>query len=118
MAKKSYNIFLDNTIIGTTELEKGDAPMGCVLGQIKFNDTKFGFDFLKEYCLKNKIEFDSYEDEQIISTRDIPSLKVVDANNKEIKGLSCYIDGMNSDAFYINLEGIPYPFYEEEFSRP
>lgn len=89
--------------------------MGCVLGQIKLNDTKFGHDFFKEYCLKNKIEFDNYEDEKIISTRDIPNLKVVDVNNIVIKGLSCFIDGMDSDAFYINLEGIPYPFYEEEF---
>lgn len=30
MTTKRYDIFLDNKIIGTTELEKADTPMGVM----------------------------------------------------------------------------------------
>ena len=33
----------------------------------------------------------------------------------EIKGVGNQISGMDSDEFEISLEGVPYPFYEEEF---
>ncbi len=34
MKEKRYDILLDNKKIGTTELEKADAPMGVVFGII------------------------------------------------------------------------------------
>jgi hypothetical protein len=46
----------------------------------------------------------------------IPNLKVLDRNGKEIIGqLGCNVDGMDSDIFEITILGVPYPFYEEEF---
>ena len=38
MRSKIYNIELDGKLIGTTKLEKADAPMGVAFGQILFND--------------------------------------------------------------------------------
>jgi len=35
---KNYDILLDETKIGTTELEKADALMGIVFGKIKLYD--------------------------------------------------------------------------------
>ncbi len=117
MKNKIYRILLDENLIGTTELENADSPMGIVFGKINFAHCKIGFDFFKEYCEKNKIESDLYTDEKIISTRYIPNLKILDEENTEIKGMGNYVSGMDNDIFEIYIEGIPYPDYEEKFPK-
>lgn len=113
---KIYNIFLDNIKIGTTRFEKADAPMGVVFGLIDFIDSKMGYDFIKDYCIKKQIDLVSdYPEDKLISTRTIDGLKVVNNAGVEIKGLGNQIDGMDSEGFEISIEGIPYPFYGEEF---
>ena len=115
MKRKIYTIILEENIIGTTELEKADAPMGIVFGKINFINIASGFVFLKEYCENNKIEFEFYLEEKIISTKYIPSLKIIDEEKIEIIGIGNCINGMDNDIYEITIEGIPYPFYEEEF---
>ena len=116
MTEKRYEIFLEDKIIGTTELEKADAPMGVVFGQIEFTNTNFGYDFFKNYCLNNNIELaDDYPEDNLISTRTIENLKVVNENGIEIKGLGNQISGMDEEDFEITIEGVAYPFFEEEF---
>lgn len=111
-----YDIFLDDLIIGTTELEKADAPMGVVFGQIQFNNIISGYDFFKKYCLENNIELaDDYPEDKLISTRTIDNLKVINENGVEIKGLGNQISGMDGDEFEITIEGVAYPFFEDEF---
>ena len=112
---KIYNIFLDENKIGTTELEKADAPMGVAFGQIKFAEIISGYNFFKQYCLENKIEFTDYPEEKLIMTRVIPNLKVNDKEGTEIKGIGTDVSGMDSDTFDITIVGIAYPFYEKEF---
>ncbi|PSR56892.1 hypothetical protein AHMF7605_27035 [Adhaeribacter arboris] len=115
---KIYNIFLDNIKIGTTQFEKADAPMGIVFGLIDFIDSKFGYDFIKSYCLKNQIDIVAdYPENKLISTTSIKGLKVTNTNGVEIKGSGNQIDGMDSEGFEIIIEGISYPFYGEEFSN-
>ena len=113
--KKTYDIFLNEKQIGTTELEKADAPMGVAFGQIKFVDIIPGYEFFKQYCLENKIEFTDYPEEKLILTRVIPNLKVNDNEGIEIKGIGTDVSGMDSDTFNITIVGIAYPFYEKEF---
>ena len=116
MTIKLYNIFLDNNKIGTTELEKGDAPMGVVFGKITFINISSGYDFFKTYCVKNDIELvTDYPEDRLISTRTISALSVLSQEGIEIKGLGNQISGMDSDEFEISIEGISYPFYGEEF---
>ena len=43
-----YDIFLDDLKIGVTKLEKADAPMGVVFGNIYGDDNKLGYDFLRD----------------------------------------------------------------------
>jgi hypothetical protein len=75
-----YDIFLDDLIIGTTELEKADAPMGVVFGQIQFNNIISGYDFFKKYCLENNIELaDDYPEDKLISTRTIDNFNTPDS---------------------------------------
>jgi hypothetical protein len=116
MTKKRYNIFLDDKIIGTTELEKADAPMGVVFGNVTFDNIVSGYDFLKTYCLTNNIEIiTDYSDDKLIATTDISNLKVINPNGIEIKGQGTNINGMDSDVFEITILGVSYPFFEEEF---
>lgn len=116
MSIKRYEIFLDDKVIGTTELEKADAPMGVVFGNVAFDNIISGYDFLKTYCLTNNIEIiTDYPDDKLIATADIPNLKVVNPNGIEIKGQGANINGTDNDAFEITILGVPYPFYEEEF---
>jgi hypothetical protein len=113
---QSYKILLEGQEIGTTQLEKADAPMGVVFGNISFTKTNIGYDFIKEYCKSNGIELTSdYPEDKLISTRTIEQLTVKNDLGTEIKGIGNQISGMDSEGFEITLEGIPYPFYEEEF---
>jgi len=113
---KIYNIYLSELHIGSTELEKADAPMGVVIGELKFTDQKIGYDFLKEYCTKNQIELASdYPDDKMISTMTIPKLKVINDDKIEIKGVGNQITGMDNQEYEISIFGVPYPFYEVEF---
>lgn len=116
MTTKRYDIFLDEKVIGTTELEKADAPMGVVFGNIKLYDISSGYEFFKSYCMTNGIEIiNDYPKDKLIATSDIPTLKIITTDGVEIKGQGTSIDGMDSDVFEITILGIPYPFYEEEF---
>jgi len=111
-----YDIFLDNVKIGTTRLEKGDAPMGVVFGVIEPIDAEFGYDYIKNYCQKKKINLaDDYPDDKLISTRTIDSMRIVSDNGIEIKGIGNQISGMDGNEYEITIEGVSYPFYEEEF---
>ncbi len=73
--------------------------------------------FRKAYTIINEINFEDYPEDKLITTRNIPELVVKNQNEIEINGFGCYISGMDSDIFEINIEGIPYPFYEEEFPQ-
>jgi hypothetical protein len=111
----NYQIFLDGKKIGVSELEKADAPMGVVFGNISFVENGCDYNFFSNYCRKNSIKVDEDTEFKFISTQTIPTLKVYNENGIEIKGIGCYIAGMDSEEFEINIIGIPYPFYEEEF---
>ena len=116
MTRKLYDILLDNKKIGTTELEKADAPMGVVFGKIKFINIASGYDFFKTFCLTHNIEIVSdFPDDRLILTTYIPNLKVIDPNGNEIKGQGINIEGMDNDCFEVTIFGVPYPFFEEEF---
>lgn len=116
MTTKLYNIYLDGKLIGTTELDKADVPMGVVFGLINFTDNNLDYKFFKKYCLDNNIElaYDHPED-KLIATRTIAGLKILNENGIEVKGLGNQISGMDGDEFEVILEGVLYPFFEEEF---
>lgn len=114
--EKEYSIYLDSKKIGITRLEKADAPMGIVFGELIFDNNEWDYDFIKSYCLENNIELiDDYPEDKLISTRTINSLEIRNKEGVEIKGIGNQISGMDSDGFEVSIEGIAYPFYEEEF---
>lgn len=114
---KTYKISLDGKEIGISRLEKADAPMGVVLGLIKFNGVESPYQFFKDYCLKNNVTINTDDPEfELIDTQVIPELKVFRNDGLEIKGVAGNaICGMKEDGYEISVLGIGYPFYEEEF---
>jgi len=90
--------------------------MGVVRGLIEFIEIKSGYDFLKKYCLEQKVKINTDDSEyNFIDTTVIPNLKIQDSDRSEIPGQGNYITGFDSEGFEITILGIPYPFYEEEF---
>lgn len=113
---KKYRIELKGAIIGFTMLEKADAPMGVVFGLIHFENITSGYDLFLDYCLKNGIIINDNDImHRFIDTQTIPDLRVFSENGVEVTGIGTAITGMDSEGFEINILGIPYPFYEDEF---
>lgn len=111
-----YSIHIGDFKLGTTKLEKADAPMGVVFGDINFVEQNMGYDFIKNYCESMNIELASdFPEDKLISTMTIDTLIVKNEKGIEIKGIGNQISGMDSDVYEITLLGVPYPFYEEEF---
>lgn len=89
--------------------------MGVVFGEIIFSNIESGYEFFKRYCLENQIDFTDCPEDSLITTRNIPNLKVFDPDGIEIKGEASSISGMDKNIFELSIEGIEYPFYENEF---
>jgi hypothetical protein len=114
---KTYKVVLGDKEIGTSKLEKADAPMGVAFGLIEFNGIESPYEFFKEYCLKNNITINTDDPEfEFIETQVISELKVFRQDGLEIKGVAGNaITGMKDEGYEISILGISYPFYEEEF---
>lgn len=111
-----YSIHIGDIKLGTTKLEKADASMGVVFGEIKFVEQNMGYDFIKDYCESMNIGIETdYPEDKLISTMTIGTLIVKNEKGIEIKGIGNQISGMDSDVFEVTLLGVPYPFYELEF---
>lgn len=115
MSNKTYHITLNGTLIGKSLLESADPPMGVVFGIINFLSEDFDYEFFKNYARDNNIAFEAHPDKKLITTKNIPLLKVLSDDGIEIRGLSTYIEGMDGEDYVINIIGIPYPFYGEQF---
>jgi len=116
MTEKIYKILLDDKLLGTTKLEFGDPPMGIVFGQINFAEKNIGYDFIKQYCTENLIEFQTdYPNDKLISTGQIAKLKVYNSENLELVGIGNNIEGMDSDNYTMTILGLDSEVYEKEF---
>ena len=108
----TFTIKLEEQIIGTTEFEFADVPMGVVYGKINFINIESPYLLFKNYCLANNIQinYDS-ETEKLIDTFIIPNLKVYYNDfQDELKGWGSSISGLEiSDdgiEFDINSYGL------------
>ncbi len=113
---KKYLIKLVGKTIGFSYLEENDSPMGVVIGKIYFeNNISSGYEFFSEYCRNFNIPInEDIPKEKFISTQSIEDLTVFSEDGIEIKGVGVYVVGFE-DEFQIEVFGVPYPFYGEEF---
>lgn len=114
--KGNYTISLDGEVIGSTDFEKADAPMGVITGKVFFNNDSFDYAYFKQYCIDREVQITLDDSEsRAIGTSSIPGLIVTTKSGKEIKGAGTYIEGMDSHFFEVTVVGFPYPDYELEF---
>ena len=110
--KTIFTIKLEEQIIGTTEFEFADVPMGVVFGKINFINIESPYILFKNYCLTNNIQInDDFEDSRMIDTVVIPNLKIYYNDFKdELNGWGAAITGSelldNKIEFEISFSGI------------
>jgi len=106
-----YKIYIGEKLIGTTQFEKADPPMGVVFGEIK-PIVKFDYDYIKNLNIDIAEEI---PEDKFISTLSSNLIRVLNDKGIEIKGQVNQISGMDKYEYEISIFGIPYPFYEDEF---
>jgi hypothetical protein len=111
---KIYSVFLEDKLIGTTMLECADPPMGVVWGQL-LNAKEYNVEFWIGYCSKNDIYFRTIPEIGAIQTFDIPRLKIVSPEGREVRGQSNNINGTDEEGLMVEALAVAYPFFEEEF---
>jgi hypothetical protein len=113
---KTYIVELNGKRIGTSLLDKADAPMGVVFGSIEFEGISRHYEFLSNYCRDNNVQLNEDNPElEAIFTKTINGLSVFNEEGVEIKGVGSAISGFLDEGYEVEILGIPYPFYEEEF---
>lgn len=111
-----YIVSLAGYRIGETLLESADPPMGVVSGILIFDSIESGYDLFKTHCKSAGIAVnDDIPRDKFIDTQNIPDLKVLTNIGVEIKGQATAIAGFGEGEYEIQILGIPYPFYEEQF---
>ena len=111
---KEYKNFLDDILIGTTNFEFADVPMGVVFGKVNFIDIKKNlYNFFKEYCDKNEIDYHFNNEEKYIQTFDIKQIKIKSEDSSFIKNGASFC-GFDED-FNIEMYNISSDIMKSEF---
>ena len=112
-----YRVELDGKIVGETQLETADPPMGVVGGKISFSTSDDPYVLFRTYCQSHGIAINQDEEDiGFIDTQNIEGLKVFRADGVEIAGVpGASICGFRDDGYELTILGVPYPFYGEEF---
>lgn len=115
---KKYRVQLIDRLIGFTEFESADPPMGCVNGKIEFEPDIEPYSFFSDHCRANDIPTNEDDpDGKVILTQNIPGLVAITPEGKTIEAAGAVIQGFEEEGYEIDLVGIPYPFYGIEFKH-
>ena len=109
---KEYKIFLDDVLIGTTNFEFADVPMGVVYGKVNFIDFKNPYFFFIFFCYKNDIDYQFIDDEKYIQTFELKLIKI--SNNSDFIRNGASFCGFNED-FQIEMYNISSKIMKSEF---
>ncbi len=111
-----YSVKLYDIVIGYTQLEKADPPLGMVGGKIELQNIDSGYDFFSAYCKETEAQINvEYPDFKFIDAESIRGLGVFDTKDSQIAGAAMTIRGFDSDSFEIEINGIPKAEYEALF---
>lgn len=111
---KEYKIFLDDVLIGTTNFEFADVPMGIVYGKVNFTTVENPFQFIKNFYLKKNVEFEYDDDSEFLNSMIQEFIKIYYDNNKLLIGWGAFLSGLKDD-FEITFGGIDYDLMKSEF---
>ena len=109
---KEYKIFLDDVLIGTTNFEFADVPMGVVYGKVNFIDFKNPYFFFKKYCDTNNTDYQFIDDEKYIQTFELKLIKI--SNNSDFIRNGASFCGFDED-FQIEMYNISSKIMKSEF---
>jgi hypothetical protein len=111
-----YTVKLYDIVIGYTQLEKADPPLGLVAGKIELENIDSGYDFFSVYCKETEslINVD-YPDFKFIDAENIRGLNLFTTNDELISGKTITIRGFDSDSFEVEVIGIQKNIYESLF---
>ena len=110
---KEYKIFLDDVLIGTTNFEFADVPMGVVYGKVNFIDFKNPYFFFKKYCDTNDIDYHFIDDEKYIQTFELKHIKINRSDSYFIRNGASFC-GFDED-FQIEMYNISSEIMKSEF---
>ena len=111
-----YSVKLYDVVIGYTQLEKADPPLGLVSGKIELQNLDSGYDFFSVYCKETEAQINvDYPDFKFIDAESIRGLGIFNSLDIPINGTTTTIRGFDSDSFEIEVTGIPKTEYESLF---
>ena len=110
---KEYKIFLDDILIGTTNFEFADVPMGVVYGKVNFIDIENPYFFFKKYCDTNDIDYHFIDDEKYIQTFELKHIKINRSDSYFIRNGASFC-GFDED-FQIEMYNISSEIMKSEF---
>ncbi len=94
--RKKYFIKLEGNLIGHTYFERHDAPMGGVIGDIKFDGIDSGYKLFRNYCIEHNVPINQDEPKyKFLDTQNIKSLEVIGEDGAEIKGVGICVSGFD-----------------------
>ncbi|WP_024872680.1 hypothetical protein [Tolumonas lignilytica] len=112
----TYSVKLYDIVIGHTQLEKADPPLGMVAGKMELQNIDSGYDFFSVYCKETEAQINvDYPDFKFIDAESIRGLGVFDAHDVQVNGATTTIRGFDSDSFEIEVAGIPKTEYASLF---
>ena len=111
---KEYKIFLDDVLIGTTNFEFADVPMGIIFGKVNFINVDQPYQFIKNYYSKKNVQFDFDDKEKFIDSMIQEFIKVHYDEDKILIGWGAVLSGVNN-GFEITFGGIESELMKSEF---
>ncbi|MHA6476794.1 hypothetical protein ACX1DW_04780 [Stutzerimonas sp. KH-1] len=99
-----FTVYSNDTVVGNSELENGDAPMGVAFGTFKPLD---GYDNIRHECLTNHADQSALK----LSVRTDTGLTVPCAGVSILD----YSVETNSELIEVNVLGIPESIYSKLF---
>ena len=100
---KNYSIYLNGDLIGTTQLEKADAPMGVAFGEIHFSSEEVDYSYLLSYCKEKNILITEYPEDNFFQTHEsAESLKIINEDGIEIKGVENQLSMIKDETYEIS----------------
>ena len=113
---KEYKIFLDDVLIGTTNFEFADVPMGVVYGKVNFINVENPYQFVKNFYLKNNADFECDDEVEFIDSMIQDFIKIYYDENKLLIGWGAFLSCLK-DEFEITFSGIDSELMKSEFSH-
>ena len=110
---KEYKIFVEDILIGTTNFEFADVPMGVVFGKVNFIDIENPYFFFKKYCDTNDIDYHFIDDEKYIQTFELKHIKINRSDSYFIRNGASFC-GFDED-FQIEMYNISSEIMKSEF---